>query len=94
MHCGEWEVPPNFPRPEKLDKDLQEVIDKISPNYYKSKTGLEVLDVIEAFDLGNHEGNILKYIVRYRKKNGLEDLKKAQFYLTRLIEIHGKNAND
>ena len=32
------------------------------------------------------EGNITKYITRWRKKNGLEDLKKARHYLTKLIE--------
>ena len=32
-------------------------------------------------------GNIIKYISRYRFKNGVEDLKKAEFYLKRLIEI-------
>lgn len=32
------------------------------------------------------EGNITKYISRWRKKNGLEDLKKARHYLTKLIE--------
>jgi hypothetical protein len=32
-------------------------------------------------------GNVIKYIARYRNKNGLEDLKKARHYLERLIEI-------
>lgn len=30
-------------------------------------------------------GNIIKYLWRYEKKNGLEDIKKAQWYLNRLI---------
>jgi hypothetical protein len=33
------------------------------------------------------EGNVIKYVTRYKMKNGLEDLKKAQWYLNRLIEI-------
>lgn len=57
------------------------------PTHYKSKTGLEVLDVIEAFDLNFHIGNIVKYIIRAPAKNGLEDLKKAQFYLNRYINL-------
>ena len=61
------------------------------PQHYKTKSGLEAIDVIEAFTDGlqGYEavetGNILKYICRWKKKNGLEDLKKAQWYLNRLI---------
>ena len=62
------------------------------PKHYKSESGLETIDVIEAFtsDLKGIEatdtGNILKYICRWKHKNGLEDLKKAQWYLNHLIE--------
>jgi len=40
-----------------------------------------------------YEGSVLKYMHRYKYKNGLEDLKKASWYLERLIEeyiVHGK----
>lgn len=62
------------------------------PDHYKTKSGLETIDVIEAFtsDLCGWEatntGNVIKYICRWKKKNGLEDLKKASWYLNRLIE--------
>lgn len=62
------------------------------PPHYQSETGLEVIDVIEAFtfDLKGIEatdtGNILKYMCRWKYKNGLQDLKKAQWYLTHLIK--------
>lgn len=56
------------------------------PSYYESNThGIDVLDVIEMFNLGFHEGNIFKYICRWKNKNGLEDLQKAKEYLDRLI---------
>ena len=61
------------------------------PQHYISEMGLETIDVIEAFtfDLKGVEavctGNVLKYICRWKNKNGLEDLKKAQWYLERLI---------
>jgi hypothetical protein len=61
------------------------------PPHYQSETGMEVIDVIEAFtfDLKGIEatdtGNIIKYILRWPHKNGLEDLKKAQWYLNHLI---------
>lgn len=62
------------------------------PSHYQSKAGLEVIDIIEAFtfDLKGIEafdtGNIIKYICRWKQKNGLEDLKKADWYLRHLIE--------
>lgn len=62
------------------------------PDHYQSETGMEVIDVIEAFtfDLEGIEatdtGNILKYMCRWKKKNGLQDLKKAQWYLEHLIK--------
>lgn len=61
------------------------------PAHYQSKSGLETIQIIEACveDLDGMEAvctaNIIKYISRWKKKNGLEDLKKAQWYLNRLI---------
>ena len=40
------------------------------------------------------EGNIIKYIIRHRHKNGLEDLKKARHYIDLLIEFDYKEANN
>lgn len=51
----------------------------------RSMDSLEVIDVIEKFDLNFHLGNIVKYICRHPRKGGLEDLKKARKYLTREI---------
>lgn len=67
------------------------------PKHYQSKSGLETIDVIEAFteDLVGGEatntGNVLKYMCRWKSKNGLEDLKKAKWYLDRLIGIVEKH---
>jgi hypothetical protein len=59
---------------------------KTKPSYYKSDTHeIDALDVIEMFDLGFFEGNVIKYLVRWKQKNGLEDLHKASEYLRRLI---------
>ena len=61
------------------------------PQHYQSNTGLEVIDVIEAFtfDLTGIEAvdtaNVIKYICRWSKKNGVQDLKKAKWYLEHLI---------
>lgn len=62
------------------------------PPHYISETGLEVIDVIEAFtfDLKGIEAvdtaQILRYVCRWKKKNGLQDLKKAQWFINHLIE--------
>ncbi len=47
---------------------------------------MEVIDAIEGLELCFHSGNVLKYIARYKyKEKPLEDLKKARWYLDRLI---------
>lgn len=62
------------------------------PMHYKTKNGMETIDIIEAFTEGLsgseafNTGSVLKYMCRWSKKNGLEDLKKAQWYLNRLID--------
>lgn len=57
-----------------------------SPAHYKSCT-MEVIDIIEEFNLNFNLGNVIKYILRAEKKGNLKiDLKKAQWYLKREIE--------
>lgn len=62
------------------------------PNHYQSSNGLEVIDVIEAFtsDLNGIEAvdtaNAIKYICRWKHKNGKQDLEKAMWYLQHLID--------
>ena len=61
------------------------------PPHYNA-AGIECIDALEAM-LGDEfqsylQGNIAKYLWRYRYKNGVEDLKKAQWYLNKLIEHH------
>lgn len=59
------------------------------PSHYQSKSGLESIQVIEAFDLGFCLGNAIKYILRAGKKDKgkeIEDLDKAIWYLQRRIE--------
>ena len=63
--------------------------DKINPDYYKSK--IETADYIDAHEMDYFQGNEVKYITRFKKKNGLEDLKKAQWYLQRLIKKYENN---
>ena len=56
------------------------------PAHYKVG-GIETIDFIEAKNLGYNLGNVVKYVTRAdHKGNKLEDLRKAQWYLTRAIE--------
>lgn len=70
------------------------------PDHYKTRKGLETIDVIEAFtenlsgSFATDTGSILKYICRWSKKNGLEDLEKARWYLNHLIESVEKTSRD
>jgi hypothetical protein len=52
---------------------------------------IQPIDFIYFNDIPFIEGNIIKYILRHKKKNGLEDLKKAKHYLEILIEKEYEN---
>ena len=73
--------------------DMYESTDKMvsHPSHYQSESGIEVIDVVEAFtsDLKGIEatdtGNIIKYACRWNKKNGIQDLEKIIWYATHLI---------
>lgn len=58
---------------------------QVDGNHYQ--TEIQPWDFIEANKLTFIEGNIVKYVSRHRKKNGVRDLMKAKHYLEKLIEI-------
>jgi hypothetical protein len=64
------------------------------PPHYNA-SGIECIDAIAAATDDGYEyylqGNIMKYVWRYRYKNGLEDLHKAQWYLSKLVEAKESN---
>jgi len=75
-------------------KDMEDVgkyEDMVNHPPHYNKNGIETIDAIQAATDDGFEyylqGNILKYLWRYRYKNGAEDLKKAQWYLDKLINI-------
>ena len=61
------------------------------PPHYQSSSGLEVIEVIEAFTEGlkgieaTDTGNIIKYACRWKEKNGVQDLEKILWYTQHLI---------
>lgn len=56
----------------------------LNPSHY-SRWAIEPWDFIQANNLDFFRGNIIKYIMRHDRKNGLEDLRKARVYLDRMI---------
>jgi len=70
---------------------MSETLDKqIGGDHYK-KGGIQPIEYITSNDLGFCEGNVVKYISRHEKKNGLEDLEKAKHYIELLIDLKYKN---
>lgn len=75
---------------DQIKTDMEHVY---NPSHYQIGN-LEVIDIIKATQnpeqfIGYCDGNVKKYILRWQKKNGLEDLKKARVYLEWLIEFMG-----
>jgi len=70
--------------------------DPINPNHYKNGK-VEAIDAIEAAVVNKKPteavcvGNVIKYLWRYEEKNGLTDVKKAKWYLERLISQMEEN---
>ena len=87
--------------PETTDKEPQcekdlwwgPVSDPVNPSHYK-QGGIECIEAIKAATgegfTGYVWGNVLKYLWRWPKKGGVEDLKKARWYLDRLIKEVGE----
>jgi hypothetical protein len=65
----------------------------ISPDYYQ-KGNIEVTDFIIDQSMSFLEGNIVKYLARYKEKSGIEDLRKARWYLEKLIEEQVKHSEN
>ena len=73
-----------------MDKQMFPKEDTVNHPPHYNKGGMEAIDYIEQQledGFADYlEGNVLKYIHRWRYKNGIEDLNKAEWYLKKLIE--------
>lgn len=72
-----------------MQKKKQDVVHH--PNHYQMPGGIEVIDMIRntlGYDgfIAYCQGNVMKYVCRYRMKNGVEDLQKAMVYTSMMIE--------
>ena len=78
---------------ETIDR-IEDKIDMVfSPPHY-NQSGIECIDAIRAATEGGYEyhlqGTALKYLWRFRYKNGLQDLMKCRWYLDKLIHEYQK----
>lgn len=55
-------------------------------DHYKSMT-IQPVEFIHANKIGYFEGNVIKYVSRWRNKGGIKDLEKAKHYIELLIEL-------
>ena len=62
------------------------MVDNVNHPKHYTNGKIEPIDFINANDLDYLEGNIIKYISRYKYKGGSEDLEKAEFYLRMLLQ--------
>ena len=73
--------------PEKREKSMNES----DPKHY-SNLPIEPWDFIQQNKLDFFEGNVVKYICRWKNKGGVDDLRKAITYIEKIIE--GENSNE
>ena len=64
------------------------------PQHYELPNGLECIDVLLAtqgkdFVMGFCLCNAMKYLYRHKRKNGIEDIKKARWYIDKYLELEG-----
>ena len=73
------------------DANLQQAFDTVQRPAHYNQSGIECIDAIAASMTPPEfqaylKGNVQKYLWRYQHKNGLEDCRKAQWYLDRLVK--------
>ena len=64
---------------------------QINGKHYK-ELAIQPVEYIHSNGIGYMEGNVIKYVTRWRSKGGLADLEKAKHYIELLIELEQKQA--
>ena len=63
---------------------------QVGGDHYKAMA-IQPVEFIHANSIPYFEGNVIKYVCRWRAKNGVDDLEKAKHYLELLIELESRN---
>ena len=64
---------------------------QVAGSHYK-QLAIQPVEYIHANNIGYFEGNVIKYVTRWREKGGLSDLEKAKHYIELLIELEAGKA--
>lgn len=71
---------------------MTNALDKqVAGDHYKT-LAIQPVEFIYANGIGYFEGNVIKYVTRWRQKNGIADLEKAKHYIELLIELENPDA--
>lgn len=72
---------------EPVEQAIESTSEEIKkPKRYNKRGKLECWDVILDQEMNFLEGSVLKYLWRYKEKNGIHDLEKAKIYIDKIIE--------
>jgi hypothetical protein len=66
---------------------------QVSGSHYKDKV-IQPVEYIHLNNIGYMEGNVIKYVSRWRDKGGIADLQKAKHYIDLLIELEEKTQTE
>ena len=66
---------------------------QVGGNHYKDLK-IQPVEYIHANNIGYMEGNVIKYVSRWRAKNGIKDLEKAKHYIELLIQLETQRGED
>lgn len=73
-------------------KEKSALDEQVGGDHYK-KLGIQPIELIRDINANFFQGNVIKYITRYKDKNSIKDLEKAKHYLELIEELHPANNN-
>ncbi len=93
--CSKYEtcpecLPVNMDPPGPTNAGMGALAHQEGGAHYKGMK-IQPVEFIHANGIGYFEGNVIKYVSRWRAKGGVEDLKKARHYIDLLIDLEGKS---
>lgn len=72
------------------EKEKSALDEQVGGDHYK-KLGIQPVELIRDINANFFQGNVIKYVTRYKDKNGIKDLEKAKHYLELIEELHPNN---
>lgn len=72
------------------EKEKSALDEQVGWDHYK-KLGIQPIELIRDINANFFQGNVIKYVTRYKDKNGIKDLEKAKHYLELIEELHPNN---